>query len=252
MNNPKLSVCTTNYNCDHALKRHLDSLYSILDENEFEYIVVDGKSKDNSMEILGEYQKNHNNMIVLSDKCSIGRGRQIAFEKSNGKYIVVVDTDTVYLPRCKDFIKICLEKFSDFAVQAIYCGVYPKEVWKESGGRRNMNVKEDVDAWMRIWELGKMKFYPVSMGRNIKEVDRTASMDYLSVRYGKTEKFLRLFMREIDLLKARWYNKYDFFKVYRNNIIDMGLGQHERWFFEVPKRPWPVKVTRDVIRILKS
>ncbi|UCF08776.1 MAG: glycosyltransferase family 2 protein [Thermoplasmata archaeon] len=252
MDNLKFSICTTNYNCAHALRQHLDSLYSLFDKDEFEYIIVDGKSRDGSMEILSKYEENHGNMVILSLKCSIGRGRQIAFEQSRGDHIVVVDTDTVYIPRCRDFIEICLGEYPDTAVQAIYCGVYPRKVWKDSGGRRDMNVKEDVDAWMRIWKLGKMKFYPVSMGKNVKESDKTAYSDHLSKRYGKSEKFRRLIRREIDLLKARWYEKYDFLKVYNENIIDLGLGPHEEWFWEVQHPPWPVKITRDVVKILKS
>jgi len=57
MNNIKFSVCTTNYNCAHALQKHLDSVYSLFDDSDFEYIVVDNKSKDDSLEILNEYKK---------------------------------------------------------------------------------------------------------------------------------------------------------------------------------------------------
>jgi len=252
MNNIKFSVCTTNYNCAHALRKHLDSVYSLFDDGDFEYIVVDNKSKDNSMEILKEYKKDHKNMLVLSQKCTMGRGRQIAFGHSKGRHIVVVDTDTIYYSKCKDFIEICLEQYPNFAVQAIFCGVFPREIWERIGGRRDMNFKEDFDMWMRIWEMDKMKWYPVSMGENIKEGTASAGMDYLSSRYGKFEKFSRLIRREIDLFKTRRINKYDFSSAYRNNIIDLGLGEEERWFGEYPDIPWPVKVTRDIIRILKS
>ena len=44
-------------------------------------------------------------MKVLSQKCTMGRGRQIAFEHSSGDLIMVIDTDTVYYPIFKDFVK---------------------------------------------------------------------------------------------------------------------------------------------------
>ena len=140
---PRLSICTTNYNCAHALKQHLDSVYSQLDENNFEYIVVDNKSKDDSFNILKNFNKDHNNMKVLSLKCTMGRGRQIAFEQSNGEFIMVIDTDTVYYPIFKEFVDIYMSQYSDVAVQAILCGIFPRDIWIEIGGRRDLNIYED-------------------------------------------------------------------------------------------------------------
>ena len=52
---PTFSIVTTNYNCAHALRHHLDSIYSQLKVEQFEYIVVDSASTDGSQEIYREY-----------------------------------------------------------------------------------------------------------------------------------------------------------------------------------------------------
>ena len=252
MTKTKFSICTTNYNCAHALQQHLDSVYALFDENEFEYIVVDNKSKDRSIEILRDNQKKHSNMTVLSEKCTMGKGRQIAFGHSTSSHIVVIDTDTVYSLKCKNFIDICLEKYPDTAIQALLCAVIPRDIWEKVGGRRNLNVNEDFDMWMRIWKIGKMKWCAVSMGENLKDDKASSSADYLSVRYGKFEKFQRLIKREIDLLKTRKYKKYDFKAIYRENLLDLGLGLEEQWFGEGSKELWLVKFGRNIIQILKS
>jgi glycosyltransferase involved in cell wall biosynthesis len=248
----KFSICTTNYNCAHALLQHLDSIYSLFDESEFEYIVVDNKSKDKSMEILNEYQGNHENMTVLSEKCTMGKGRQIAFKHSNGDHIVVIDTDTIYQSRCKTFIETCLKEYQNTAVQARYCAVIPRKVWINVGGRRDLNVNEDFDMWMRMWKIGKMKWYPISMGENVKDQEASSSADYLSNRYKKFEKIIRLIRREIDLHRTRKYKNYDFKAIYQENQIDLGLGPKEKWFGETSNRPWFVEFTRNFIKTLKS
>lgn len=255
MDKPKISICTTNYNCAHALQKHLDSVYSQLDENMFEYIVVDNKSKDDSLNILKNYEKEHENMKVLSQKCTMGRGRQIAFEHSNGELIMVIDTDTLYYPIFKEFADIYLKQYSDVAVQAILCGVFPRDIWIKIGGRRDLNIYEDVDMWIRIWKLGKMRWYPVLMGENLKDADAQAGWDYMSKRYDKLEKIRRFIRREYDLLRVKEIHKIDLEKIYKENIIDMDLGEAQKdWFKNKPKLglfKWFTVRRREFLQILR-
>jgi glycosyltransferase involved in cell wall biosynthesis len=233
--NKKISICTTNYNCAHALNRHLDSIYSQLDEKDFEYIMVDNFSKDASPKILKEFEKKHDNFKLLSHKSSMGKGREIAFGHSHYDHIMVVDTDTVYFPIFKDFIEIYFNKYSNIALQALYCGIFPRDIWEKIGGRRDFNIYEDVDMWIRIWRLGKIKWYPVIIGENIKDSD--ASWEYKSTRYGKMEKVRRLLKREYDLFRLREIHNMNLKKMYEDNIVDLGIGEMQPvWVKNVPKQ----------------
>jgi hypothetical protein len=93
--------------------------------------------------------------------------------------------------------------------------------------------------------MGKMKWYPVYLGENIKEDFAGGSMDYLSSRYGKFEKIKRLIRREYDKYKTREYQKYDLKKLWTENTIDLGLGKMETFWFES-------KPKRSVLQILKT
>jgi glycosyltransferase involved in cell wall biosynthesis len=256
MSKPKLSICTTNYNCAHALKQHLDSVYSQLDENMFEYIVVDNLSKDDSLTILKEYEQNHDNMKVLSQKCTMGRGRQIAFENSSGEFIMVIDTDTVYFPIFKDFVDMYFAQYSQYSLQAILCGIFPRNIWVEIGGRRDVNIYEDVDMWVRIWRLEKMRWYPVFMGENLKDPGTQAGQDYMSKRYNRLEKIRRFVRREYDLLRLKEVLKNDLEKMYKANVVDLGLGDPvEIWFKNPPKLgffKWFTMRRREFVRILRA
>src|SRR5206468_3854631 len=66
------SICTTNYNCAHALERHLQSVFSQLSGLEFEYIVVDNHSRDGSWEILRKWASRQPAMRVLSRRSTMG------------------------------------------------------------------------------------------------------------------------------------------------------------------------------------
>ncbi len=232
-----ISICTTNYNCAHALERHLNSVYSQLDEEMFEYIVVDNKSKDDSFKILKNFEQKHGNMKVLSQKCTMGRGRQISFERSNGEFIMVIDTDTVYYPFFKDFVEIYLKEHPDIALQGLFCGIFPRNIWVKIGGRRDLNIYEDLDMWIRIWKLGKMKWYPAFIGENIKEAGAVASFEYKSSRYSKFDKIRRFIRREYDLLRLRKIHNIDLKKMYEENIIDLGLGDMQKeWVRNIPRQ----------------
>jgi glycosyltransferase involved in cell wall biosynthesis len=215
------------------LKQHLESIYNQFDDGEFEYIIVDNKSKDNSLDILEDFGKYHQNLIILSKRCSRGQGRQIAFEQSRGRYVVTVDADTVYFKIMRDFIELCIEKCPGFAVQAMYCGFYPRTIWSDVGGMGDYNSGEDFELWLRIWKIQKMKWYPVAMGENIKEEKAKDSWDFFSGRYNKLERIMRLMKREYDSLRLQKYEKLDLPEIWKSNSIDFGLGvMKETWFGE--------------------
>jgi glycosyltransferase involved in cell wall biosynthesis len=254
MTKPKFSICTTNYNCAHALNRHLDSIYSQLDEKEFEYIVVDSKSKDKSMQMLTEYASSHENMTLIQKKCVRGKGRQIAFKKSVGDYILQVDTDTVYYPIWKTFLDKCVDEYPNLAVQAIFGGVYPREIMNNVGGWRNFQWGDDLDLWMRVWKIGKMRWYPVAVGGNVKEEGTDSYMDAFSKRYGRRlEKSFRMARTEFDWLRLYYVQKMDFLKIVQENTVELGLGEKEKWFSGDKKtnlRSWVLGVLRKEKMIL--
>ncbi|HLA46409.1 MAG TPA: glycosyltransferase [Thermoplasmata archaeon] len=231
-----LSICATNYDCAHALDRHLQSVYDNLGKFDFEYIVTDNHSKDASQAILREWASRHGNFKVLTRRCTMGEGRQISFDHSRGAHIMVLDTDVVYSPLLKQFLERYLERYEDFSVQALFCGIFPRNQWLQVGGRRSLNTNEDVDMWLRLVRLGTMRWYTVAMGENLKEPAALGSSDHLSSRYTKGERVTRLFRREWDLLKTRRVQFVDLDRLIRESTIDFGLG--------VPIGPWPQRRLR--------
>ncbi|HYT18049.1 MAG TPA: glycosyltransferase family A protein [Thermoplasmata archaeon] len=232
----EISVCTTNYNCAHALGRHLESVYRVLAGLDFEYIVVDNRSTDQSWDILRGWNSTHPNMRLMSKRCTMGAGRQIGFAHSSGRFIVILDTDVVYDPILRLVVDRYLEQFSSFALQALYCGIFPRAQWAAIGGRRSLNTNEDVDMWIRLWRLGSMRWYPVPVGTNFKDSAAAGSHDYLSRRYPPRERIARLLRREWDLLKTRDLQPIDLEGIINSNTIDLGLVK------AIPS--WPQNRTR--------
>lgn len=84
------------YNASTTIVRCLESIYTLgLSEQEFEVICIDDCSKDNTIEVIEQYAKQHTNLTLLSQtenhRQGAARNRGVAIAK--GKYIVYVDSD---------------------------------------------------------------------------------------------------------------------------------------------------------------
>jgi glycosyltransferase involved in cell wall biosynthesis len=107
----KLSIILPFYNVEKYLAACLDSLYAQdIPEDEYEVICIDDCSPDRSRDIVLQYQKSHNNLILLSHKENKGLGgaRNTGIRVARGKYLWMVDSDDRIKPDClKGLIEIC-------------------------------------------------------------------------------------------------------------------------------------------------
>lgn len=235
-----LSICTTNLNCGHILKKHLDSIYSQFDSKNFEYIVVDSNSTDNSMEIFKEYNKKYGNIKIIERKCSRGRGRQIAFENASNEIIVVVDTDTIYKPYFRKFVDKAM--IYPFCIQGIYAGVYKKNILKKVGGWQDLQFGEDATLWYSLIDLGKcieettFKFMPLKLGNNTKKPAKT---DFIQ-RYRKLKRRNKDWDRSGIKGKKRTGS---YWQYYKENLMKPFIDGEEMHHFSYSK---PLKNIRDL------
>lgn len=90
----KLSIIVPVYNVEKYLRRCLDSLVNQSLDN-IEVICINDGSKDSSLEILREYEKNYPDIIRIIDKENEGvwKGRFDGAKKAVGEYIGFVDSD---------------------------------------------------------------------------------------------------------------------------------------------------------------
>lgn len=96
---PLVSVIMPVYNAASFL---VDSIESILNQSyqNFELIIVDDCSSDNSLEIIYHYQKKDSRIIVyaFSEKQNLPIVRNKAISISTGKYLLNLDADDITLP----------------------------------------------------------------------------------------------------------------------------------------------------------
>lgn len=96
MNRPLLSIIIPAYNASNTIVRCLDSIYKLsMKDDEYEIIIIDDCSKDNTIAVIENYAKQRTNITLLcqpkNQRQGAARNRGIAI--ATGKYIAFVDAD---------------------------------------------------------------------------------------------------------------------------------------------------------------
>jgi len=100
---PLLSIVLPCYNVERYLQRCFDSLYDQeISEDEYEIIVVNDCSPDNTRNKVLELQKTHSNIILVDHEINKGLGaaRNTGLKRATGDYIWFVDTDDYIESAC--------------------------------------------------------------------------------------------------------------------------------------------------------
>ena len=164
---PKYSICITHFNNAPTVKQSLESILNQIDDN-FEVIVVDNVSTDGSYEILKEFAS-LGKIKLIRAKCSRGKGREIAFENSRGKYVIAnMDLDDIFKPRLRELLvgyhAVAKEKLlwvSSRMKGGFWGGesftIAPRNLIKELGGWRDLQIFEDLELCSRAARHGKYR-----------------------------------------------------------------------------------------------
>jgi len=92
---PTVSVITTVYNGEEYIDRCIKSILSQTLSN-FEYIIVDDGSEDNSLSELRDWEKDHDQVrVIASERVGRARALNIAVNEARGPYIANQDIDDI-------------------------------------------------------------------------------------------------------------------------------------------------------------
>jgi glycosyltransferase involved in cell wall biosynthesis len=106
-------------NSQRMLRDCIKSIYRNVPVNHL--IIIDGHSTDKTLEIVRQFQKKHQNILVFQDRGNRATARQKGISKVETEWFVFVDSDAVL---CKDWFKKA-EKLLNQNVG----GLWGVEVW---------------------------------------------------------------------------------------------------------------------------
>lgn len=118
---PEISVIVPVYNVEKYLRQCIESIKMQTFEN-WELILVDDGSLDNSGSICDEYAQSDNRIkVVHKENGGVSTARNFGLAIAAGKYISFIDSDDYIVPK---FFEIMLEKLLTYKADIVRCGFY--------------------------------------------------------------------------------------------------------------------------------
>ena len=135
----KISIITATYNSEKTLKNTLESVLKQTYTN-YEHIIIDGDSKDNTMEIVKQYEEKYQGKLrYISEKDSgIYDAMNKGIKMATGDIIGILNSDDIYAN--ENVLEKIAEKFKQTNCDGTYANLIfmdeetmskPKRIWKE-------------------------------------------------------------------------------------------------------------------------
>lgn len=97
MSNALVSIITPTYNCAKFIGKTIESVLKQTYTN-WEIVIVDDASTDNTEEIVKQYNDKRIKYIKLKQNSGADVARNIAIEEAKGKYMAFLDSDDLWQP----------------------------------------------------------------------------------------------------------------------------------------------------------
>ena len=141
---PKVSVYITNFNYGKYLKESIESVLS-QSYKDFELIIIDDGSSDNSKDILASYENNPNIKIIYQNNKGLTISNNIALKLSRGEFIIRLDADDYFH---KDGLKNLLTGFDSEKIGMVFGDWYEIDEFGDIIDRKKRhNFKKDVTLY---------------------------------------------------------------------------------------------------------
>ncbi len=215
---PTVSVIIPTYNREKSLER---AIKSVLNQTykDYELIIIDDGSTDNTDRILHKYEKNIRHFSILH--AGVSAARNFGIKKSHGDWIALLDSDDYWLPEKLEKQMQYIQEHPEFKVAQVgekwirngkfvnpmkkhqkysgwifeqclpLCIVSPsaviiqKTIFEEVGYfNESMPICEDYDLWLRI-----AKDHPIGLMDETLIVKTGGHDDQLSRQYWGMDRF---------------------------------------------------------------
>lgn len=162
----KLSIIVPMYNVASYIETCIDSIYKQnIPLHDFEVILIDDESPDNSLEIAKALVRTKDNVKIISQKNKgLGGARNTGIENASGVYILFLDADDYYIDNTINHLIVLAEKYTldilEFGAEGInrkgeitYSLAINNEPQVSCGIQYFNNVKYMLSACNKLYKL---------------------------------------------------------------------------------------------------
>lgn len=155
--NPKISIISAIYNREKFILRFIRSIQNQYFDD-IEILFIDDFSKDNSVNLIEEYQKIDKRIILIKNNKNKGTliSRNIGIIKSKGEYIIIPDPDDIL---SKDILETCYGISKSYNFDVIRFNMYSDKSFvfsKISNNFKNLIYQPELRNYF-IYGFGYLK-----------------------------------------------------------------------------------------------
>lgn len=151
---PLISIIIPVYNSGKYLNKCLDSIINQT-YNNIEIIVVDDGSTDNSLKIIGDYQKRDDRIVLIKQNNQFaGVARNNGLKVARGDYILFLDSDDFFSKKLCDVVKKDFEEYDVDFIEYDFC-------WFDETTNKKKHVKKNKYGIFRQSDLTPFLFQKI-------------------------------------------------------------------------------------------
>jgi len=214
-----LSIIILNYNHKNLLKNCLNSLKEANVRLDYEIIITDNNSDDNSQEFLSQIKVKYKDLKVILNNKNLGyaRANNQAIKLAQGKYVLILNPDVIVLPNS-------IEKLVEYLKKNEKVGIVGPQLLNPDKTIQNScyNFPKLITPMARRTFLGKLPGFKKELKRYLMldfDHQQTKEVDWLigaclmirkevleKVKYFDERYFL--YFEDVDLAKKVWQADY--------------------------------------------
>ncbi len=200
-NNEKVSVIIPTYNRGWVLKKAIDSVFS-QDYSNFELIVVDDGSTDDTKSIIKEYGDNI--LYLYQENGGVSSARNFGIKNSSGSLIALLDSDDVWMEGKLD----AQVKFFHQNKGSVICQT--EEIWIRNGKRVNpMKKHRKIAGYIFKESLHLCLISPSAVMMRKSLFDEIGLFDESLLSCEDYDLWLRVLLKHpVDLIESPYIYKY--------------------------------------------
>ncbi|NML58720.1 glycosyltransferase family 2 protein [Chryseobacterium cheonjiense] len=112
-----VSIITPSYNSAEFIEETIQCVLGQTYEN-WEWLITDDLSRDNTVEILQKYNDPRIQLHVLEQNGGAGNARNKSLERAQGRYIAFLDSDDLWQP---EYLETMIRYMEEYNAELVYC-----------------------------------------------------------------------------------------------------------------------------------
>lgn len=198
----KITIITVCYNSSKTIERCIKSVINQIDES-IEYLIIDGKSSDDTMKIINKYKDSYNIKVLSEKDNGIYDAMNKGVNNATGEWLFFLNSDDCLKDRVIEKMKRNVDKYNYF--DCIYGDIEEVRIYKRNEYFKVFKGGEDLKKLSKGMIFSHQSFLcrrkdVIEVGGFNTEFKIAGDWDLICKLYKKGLKF-----KHIDLVIAQFY-----------------------------------------------